>query len=329
MKLKKILLTGLASIVISMSGGHSLTAQLSNPTEKNNVIKQSYDVNRTELDQKTLEQILNSEHQIIIEEVYEEHSIDLRTGERIFIGFANAYSSGAGVVVNINENTVDILTCEHLKPKQRFQYQISLFGSNVRTYTPAWYKIYLVEKYEVDKLLGKLIFQDPIELKHVRNNPKADLMLLRTEELTPEQLEKFSYVYDDDFKIRIANEDELIPGNIVYTVGHPMGLGKQLTQGIISGLGNQNIPEDDDFIYVTTAINFGNSGGPNYVFKNGKPYLLGLSRYKFEGVEGIYGVVKPSLIYEFLNPQQEESKTKPKEDSKEKPETIIEEPEKF
>lgn len=66
--------------------------------------------------------------------------------------------------------------------------------------------------------------------------------------------------------LRLADSDDLMLGETVIAVGHPLRLGLTVTRGIISGLdrslGMKGGIKFDDFIQVDAPINLGNSGGP-------------------------------------------------------------------
>jgi serine protease Do len=52
------------------------------------------------------------------------------------------------------------------------------------------------------------------------------------------------------------------PGDNVFAVGAPFGLGNTVTSGIVSARGRSLNGQYDDYIQVDAAINMGNSGGP-------------------------------------------------------------------
>ena len=67
--------------------------------------------------------------------------------------------------------------------------------------------------------------------------------------------------------VQLGNSDDLKIGDLVLAIGHPLGLGTTLTDGIISALGRQAsvIPGKyriESFIQTNAVINPGNSGGP-------------------------------------------------------------------
>lgn len=60
-----------------------------------------------------------------------------------------------------------------------------------------------------------------------------------------------------------GDSDMLRPGDAVYVIGNPFGLGSTVTSGIVSAL-ERNTPESGagSFIQIDAPINRGNSGGP-------------------------------------------------------------------
>jgi serine protease DegQ len=64
-------------------------------------------------------------------------------------------------------------------------------------------------------------------------------------------------------QIEITNSDDVLVGDLVFAIGHPMGLDQSLTMGIVSGLGRTGIGDGlEDYIQTDAPINPGNSGGP-------------------------------------------------------------------
>jgi serine protease DegQ len=64
-------------------------------------------------------------------------------------------------------------------------------------------------------------------------------------------------------QIEVTNSDEVLVGDLVFAIGHPLGLEQTLTMGIVSGLGRTGIGDGlEDYIQTDAPINPGNSGGP-------------------------------------------------------------------
>ena len=67
--------------------------------------------------------------------------------------------------------------------------------------------------------------------------------------------------------VELGDSNELQVGDLVLAIGHPLGLGTTLTDGIVSALGRKASVLDGDytiesFIQTNAVINPGNSGGP-------------------------------------------------------------------
>jgi putative serine protease PepD len=66
--------------------------------------------------------------------------------------------------------------------------------------------------------------------------------------------------------LALANSDDVRVGDSVVAIGHPFGLDRTATAGIVSGLGREIQAPDgfqiDDVIQTDAPINPGNSGGP-------------------------------------------------------------------
>ncbi|HET6545297.1 MAG TPA: trypsin-like peptidase domain-containing protein [Rhodanobacteraceae bacterium] len=62
--------------------------------------------------------------------------------------------------------------------------------------------------------------------------------------------------------IAVADQTAVNVGDVVLAIGNPVGLGKTVTMGIVSGIDRQlNMSAYEDFIQTDAAINAGNSGG--------------------------------------------------------------------
>jgi serine protease DegQ len=78
-------------------------------------------------------------------------------------------------------------------------------------------------------------------------------------------------------------------GDVVLAIGNPFGLGQTVTQGIVSGLGRDQLKQQtyEDFIQTDAAINQGNSGG---ALVTARGQLIGINTFvlgRMIGAEGI------------------------------------------
>ncbi len=63
--------------------------------------------------------------------------------------------------------------------------------------------------------------------------------------------------------IAIADSSKIKPGDLVFAIGNPFGIGETVTQGIVSATNRNNVGINtyENFIQTDAAINPGNSGG--------------------------------------------------------------------
>ena len=63
--------------------------------------------------------------------------------------------------------------------------------------------------------------------------------------------------------IKVADSSKIKPGDVVFAIGNPFGIGETITQGIISATNRNNVGINtyENFIQTDAAINPGNSGG--------------------------------------------------------------------
>ena len=89
--------------------------------------------------------------------------------------------------------------------------------------------------------------------------------------------------------VKIADSDELQPGEYAIAIGNPLGLDNTVTTGIVSatgrsssqvGVGDKRI----NFIQTDAAINPGNSGGP---LLNSKGEVIGVNTAIIQGAQGL------------------------------------------
>jgi serine protease DegQ len=87
----------------------------------------------------------------------------------------------------------------------------------------------------------------------------------------------------------LDNEVAVAVGDVVLAIGNPFGLGQTVTQGIVSGLGRDQLKLQayEDFIQTDAAINQGNSGG---ALVTARGELIGINTFvlgRMIGAEGI------------------------------------------
>jgi serine protease Do len=132
--------------------------------------------------------------------------------------------------------------------------------------------------------LEKCVFDD-VEL--VALNTAWDLALLR---IPPEDLGDFELS-----SVPLGSFDEVVPGEVVFALGNPMGLERTVSEGIVSSktraIGGML------YLQTTAAINPGNSGGALF---NLRGEVIGVNTLKGWG-EGLGFSVPVSTLVEFLD----------------------------
>ena len=116
-----------------------------------------------------------------------------------------------------------------------------------------------------------------IEAEIVLRDPRTDLAVLK---LKPTQGLK---------ALELGDDDALEVGDLVLAIGNPFGVGRTVTQGIVSGLARTNVGVSDYgyFIQTDAAINPGNSGGA-LVDMQGR--LVGINSAIFSNSGGSVGI---------------------------------------
>ncbi len=90
--------------------------------------------------------------------------------------------------------------------------------------------------------------------------------------------------------LAFGDSDRLRPGDGVFAIGNPFGLGGTVTSGIVSALDrNTTESEAGSFIQIDAAINHGNSGGP-VVDVNGAVIGIGTALFTTASESGSVGI---------------------------------------
>ncbi|MCP5338790.1 MAG: trypsin-like peptidase domain-containing protein [Sinobacteraceae bacterium] len=123
------------------------------------------------------------------------------------------------------------------------------------------------------------------DAKIVGRDPDTDLALLRI------GLERLPVM-------PLGRSDQLQVGDVVLTIGNPIGLSQTVTQGIVSatGRGQLGVATFENFIQTDAPINVGNSGG---ALINAAGELVGINTAvigKNLGVEGIGFAIPVNLV---------------------------------
>jgi serine protease Do len=96
--------------------------------------------------------------------------------------------------------------------------------------------------------------------------------------------------------LALADSDKVKPGEAVVAIGHPLGLGNTVSDGLVSAI--QKLDEDHTLLQVSAPISPGSSGGP---LINDRGEVIGVATlYASEGQNINFGVpanhLKPLLL---------------------------------
>jgi serine protease Do len=93
---------------------------------------------------------------------------------------------------------------------------------------------------------------------------------------------------------RNTKEQRPVQGQVVYTIGSPLGLSNTVTSGIFSAY-RKKIDSDEIYLQIDAAINPGNSGGP-LIDKHGN--VLGVNTMVVTQAEGIGFAIPIEVVFE-------------------------------
>jgi serine protease DegS len=159
------------------------------------------------------------------------------------------------------------------QPRQRTQTSL---GSGVIISTEG----YVLTNYHViedaDEIEMLTADGRPVQASLVGADPETDLAVLRVEN-------------GDLPTITVGASADLEVGDVVLAIGNPFGVGKTVTQGIVSATGRNRLGINtfEDFIQTDAAINPGNSGG---ALVNAYGDLVGINTAIFSQSGGSLGI---------------------------------------
>jgi hypothetical protein len=85
-------------------------------------------------------------------------------------------------------------------------------------------------------------------------------------------------------------------GEKIYAIGHPMGLEKTVSEGIVSAI--RKLPKLGDIIQITAPISPGSSGGPVF---NSSGVVIGVARATFKTGQNLNFAVPGKFVLELKN----------------------------
>jgi Do/DeqQ family serine protease len=138
-----------------------------------------------------------------------------------------------------------------------------------------------------------------IEAEIILRDPRTDLAVLKLKPTTGLKA------------LQLGDDDALEVGDLVLAIGNPFGVGRTVTQGIVSGLARTNVGVSDYgyFIQTDAAINPGNSGGA-LVDMQGR--LVGINSAIFSQSGGSVGIgfaIPASMVKVVVDSARAGSKT--------------------
>lgn len=118
--------------------------------------------------------------------------------------------------------------------------------------------------------------QPPVPARVVGTDPDTDLAVIQA-------------AGKDLLAAELGNSSQLRVGDISLAIGNPFGVGKTVTQGIISATGRHELglATFEDFIQTDAAINQGNSGG---ALVNARGEVIGISTAIISSTGGSHGI---------------------------------------
>jgi serine protease Do len=129
---------------------------------------------------------------------------------------------------------------------------------------------------DAKKVTVKLVDGREIDAEVVGTDAKTDLAVLKVKDAV------------DVRSLEWGDSDAARPGDSIFAVGAPFGLGNTVTSGIVSARGrNINAGPYDDFIQVDAPINQGNSGGPLF---NAEGRVIGVNSAIYSPSGGNVGI---------------------------------------
>ncbi|MBI4441079.1 trypsin-like peptidase domain-containing protein [Candidatus Woesearchaeota archaeon] len=195
---------------------------------------------------------------------------------------------GTGVIIKKAENRLLVLTAKHVfEPDPVPAEKKDEKGNIIYSSKLIAHKVLMVRKEVESSVVSSL----PLTL--VKNSKTADVSLLEAT-VAAEDFDSFVVAPP------LGNSEELAPGHLIYLVGFPMGIAKIYSNGIVLSTGNPDKAWDDKNFYTNATSNPGNSGGPAYALRDGKPELVGILSWGIRNSQGLHGPVRVKYVKELL-----------------------------
>ncbi|MBW3003145.1 serine protease [Candidatus Woesearchaeota archaeon] len=294
-RIRKCCLAGVvaASLFFPAPAGARLTRRPASNNGYFNFVYGSFDKkydNHNMFHKDSLEEMLNSTHKVyghITVEVtrfsYEGNKSKKSVTESI------KTATGSAVVIENDNRSVKLLTCNHCVTLPKFKDQYDPQKRPLVKYRVKDVHFVLEEKESIipeayQPLVGVERFSTGPELRVIARDSAHDLAVVQTKKRAGDWIKRYKPWN------RWGNSSELEPGDFVYVLGYSNDRGKHLFHGYMSSDGVEASKNDDYYFYIDGSVNKGNSGGPVFALRDGKPELVGITRSKIP--DGMAGVVR-------------------------------------
>lgn len=167
--------------------------------------------------------------------IYTEEGLNIETLISSAVSVVGLSGIGSGTIIKKTNKHMYILTCYHV------------IVTNVDM-TAEGEKPYTFIRYSKTDVLGRVLTYITYSAEIIKTNKNKDLALLRTDEV------------DDNLnEVKITSTVPEL-GNIIYSIGCPLGLERTISRGILSN-------HLEGFWVSDNTTTFGNSGGGLYNIK--------------------------------------------------------------
>ncbi|MEA3430636.1 MAG: serine protease [Nanoarchaeota archaeon] len=204
---------------------------------------------------------------------------------------------GSAVVVGNDGDKLTLVTANHVVNPPPFKDVYDVKGRPVLTHKVKEVN-YILEQTDLFVPVVALPFVGTSrlsvgpELKVVARDKARDIAIIQTKKEFSDHIKHYKTIN------RWGNSKELKVGDFLYAVGFPRNITKQLASGYVSAKGNPFTPGDDHRFIVDMSVNPGNSDGPVYALRDGKPELVGIVSSKWP--EGIGGIIRIDSVKKLM-----------------------------
>lgn len=143
----------------------------------------------------------------------------------------------------------------------------------------------------------------PYNIEIVASDKVSDVAIVKIVDLEFEGFKK----HNNPTILELETSDNIVLGEMVYSIGHPWGFAWSISQGIISGTDRRFPDETTPKYYLQTdaKIYSGNSGGP-LIDENGK--VVGMNTQVYVNAGGSFGFAIPGELLKKIVADLQEKK---------------------